>query len=375
MDKEYIQELLLKEHYGLLSPEEQEELNALLATSEEVREMREELQRDVPKGEAMEAMEAFDVNRNLAYIEHEVAVQRSRRRRQVWSSAAAVVLVLLGVAWLLLKPGGSEEAVLAANGDGPANGVTLKLADGKKIALSDSGRQTINLDAATLTANNRVLEYSGEGEAAGGWNTLTVPPKLDFQVKLADGTIVWLNSLSEIKFPFHFTDAKREVYIKGEAYFKVAQDAGKPFVVHTSSTSITVLGTEFNVNAYNQGIITTSLVSGKVAVSADERRVELRPGTEAVVHGMEEIRVQPLNADMIAWRSGTYYFADRPMREIAAMVERWHDVKVVMDNAAAGEQRFRVKLFRGRPLQTFIDNVNETGEVQLYWNNGVLHCK
>ncbi len=374
MDKESIQELLLKEHFGLLSPEEREELDLLLAVSEDARQMREELQRDVPKEEAMEAMGSFDVDRNLAYIEHEAAVQRGRRRRRVWMSAAAAVVLVLGGAWFLLKPGG-EEPALAANGAGKENGVTLKLADGKKIALSDSGRQTINLDAATLTANNRVLEYSGEGESAGGWNTLTVPPKLDFQVKLADGTVVWLNSLSEIKFPFHFTDAKREVYIKGEAYFKVAQDAAKPFIVHTSSTSITVLGTEFNVNAYNQGLITTSLVSGKVAVAADERRVELKPGTEAVVRGMEEIRVQPLNADMIAWRSGTYYFADRPMREIVAMVERWHDVKVVMDNAAAGEKRFRVKLFRGRPLQSFIDNLNETGEVQMYWNNGVLHCK
>lgn len=374
MDQEYIHDLILKEHYGLLTPEEQEELNVLLETSEEARRMREQIRHEVPKEEALEAMGYFDADRSLELIQHEAALARQRKRRNMMLGAVAVVLLALGGAWYLLTPHATQTIV-----ENPAKtgepGVTLKLANGQKIALNDSGSQTINLQAATITAHNRQLAYSGAENEGGGWNTLTVPPKLDFQVKLADGTIVWLNSISEIKFPFHFSDAKREVYIKGEAYFKVAPDAEKPFIVHTSNTSITVLGTEFNVNAYNQGIITTSLVNGKVAVAAEERQVELKPGNEAVVRGMEQIRVQPFDKDLLTWRQGLYYFKDAPFREIAAMLERWYDVKVVIDNAGAAEQKFRVKMHRGRPLQSFLDQLNETGQVTAYWNNGVLHCK
>ncbi|WP_119080135.1 FecR domain-containing protein [Chitinophaga alhagiae] len=373
MDHEEIQELILKEHYGLLSPEEQERLNALLAASEEARSLREEVRNAVPKEEALEAMEHFDVEKSYDLIQHEAALVRQRKRRNMLAGAVTVLLLVAGAAWYILSPGAAAGPEIAA-GEGGAAGVTLKLANGQRIALNDSGRQTITIDNATLTANNRQLEYNGEGDGS-GWNTLTVPPRLDFQVKLADGTLVWLNSISEIKFPFHFNETKREVYIKGEAYFKVAPDAGKPFIVHTSNTHITVLGTEFNVNAYNQGIITTSLVNGKVAVAAEERQVELKPGTEAVVRGEEQIKVQPFDNDLITWRRGVYYFEESPMREIAAMVERWYDVKVVMDNADVAGKVFRIKLFRNRPVQEVVDQINETGLVKMYWENNVLHCK
>lgn len=374
MDHEEIQELILKEHYGILLPEEQEKLDALLATSEEARRLREEVRKAVPKEEALEAMGNFDQARSYELIQHEAAIIRQRKRRNLLTGIAAVLLLAAGATWFLLSPRNAADPGMAS-ADGGAAGVTLKLANGKRIALNDSGRQTINLDNATLTANNRQLEYNGGADGGSGWNTLTVPPRLDFQVKLADGTVVWLNSISEIKFPFHFNDAKREVYIKGEAYFKVAPDAGKPFIVHTSNTHITVLGTEFNVNAYNQGIITTSLVNGKVAVAAEERQVELKPGTEAVVRGEEQIKVQPFDNDLITWRRGVYYFEESPMREIAAMVERWYDVKVVMDNADVAGRKFRLKLYRNRPVQDVIDVLNETGQVKMYWENNVLHCK
>ncbi|WP_343702415.1 FecR domain-containing protein [Chitinophaga sp.] len=374
MDHEEIQELILKEHYGILLPEEQEKLDALLATSEEARRLREEVRKAVPKEEALEAMGNFDEARSYELIQHEAAIIRQRKRRNLFTGVTAVLLLAAGATWFLLSPRNAADPGMAAP-DGGAAGVTLKLANGKRIALNDSGRQTIHLDNATLTANNRQLEYNGGADGGSGWNTLTVPPRLDFQVKLADGTVVWLNSISEIKFPFHFNDAKREVYIKGEAYFKVAPDAGKPFIVHTSNTHITVLGTEFNVNAYNQGIITTSLVNGKVAVAAEERQVELKPGTEAVVRGEEQIKVQPFDNDLITWRRGVYYFEESPMREIAAMVERWYDVKVVMDNADVAGRKFRLKLYRNRPVQEVIDVLNETGQVEMYWENNVLHCK
>lgn len=367
MDDQYIHDLILKEHYGLLNPEEQEELDALLANSEEARKMRDEIQRAIPKEEALDAMGYFDVDRSFDYIQYEAAMRR-RKRRMTYMGTAAVLLVLVAGAYLFFSPGNAP----TRPGMVQHTGITLKLADGRRIALQDSGSQTISLQSATLTSHNRQLEYSG---TESGWNTLTVPPTLDFRLKLADGTIVWLNSISEIKFPFHFNEGKREVYIKGEAYFKVAPNANMPFVVHTSSSDITVLGTEFNVNAYNQGIITTSLVSGKVTVSAGDEKVELEPGTEAVVRGGAELKVQAFNPKLSTWREGVYYFEDITMREIAAALERWYDEKIVIDNARAAGETFRLKLHRSHPLQSFLDQLNETGQVTLYRAEGMLHCK
>lgn len=371
MDEHHVLDLLIKEHYGLITAEEQEELDMMLANSEEARALREKV-RTTPKEEALAFMENANAEEaaelNIARYEALQAHKRTSRTRWIAAAAIAGAAVITFLLWPRQQQASQQLAHITPSG------LTLQLADGSTVVLKDSGQQTITSGNTQLSNNNRVLRFDGKQTDANGWNTLTVPAKLDYRVELADGSIVWLNSTTKMRFPFAFGNT-REVYVEGEAYFSIAQDATKPFIVHSGKASVQVLGTEFNVNSYNSNSITTSLVQGKVAVTVDKERTILQPGKELIASA-SGIKVQAFDQQItLGWRQGIHYFEDASMTEIATMVGRYFDVKMVMDSPAAAEQHFRGKMNRYQPLQNFIDQLNMLGNVQLYWKEGVLHCK
>ncbi|RPE14238.1 FecR family protein [Chitinophaga lutea] len=373
MDKHYIQELILKDHYGLLTPEEQDEFEILVEHYDEVKKMREELRSEVPVEEARNAITEFDPDQSYRHI---IAIRRARqiiRKRRLRQFAAALLLLLIGSAYILVTPARRAPAPFVA---APPHAVSLKLAGGQTLNLGDSSRREISLGNAVLNHHNRQLSFkTGNGGGVKGWNTLTVPPDQDFKVELADGTTVHLNSNSTLRFPFSFDSKAREVFIEGEAYFKVARDAHRPFIVHSGVTVIKVLGTEFNINGYLPGRIITSLVNGKVTVHADGEQVTLHPGSEAITRTGTPIKVQPNGPEALLWRDVAYYSEKSTVAEIAALVARRFNVKMMIDNPAAKNKTFRVKLCRDQDLESFIQCLNETTVVTLRWEDGILHCQ
>lgn len=371
----YIRELIIKEHFGIISGDEQLELDAILASSEEARLIREEIQQ-VPADDAREYLGNVNLQAGLDNVFERYHHKRSRRIRNRWLSAAAfLTAAALGTyLWFPGKNTPLRPQQIARVAEGSA---TLQLANGQVITMSDSGQQNINLQNTSVQNNNRVLKFDAQdAEGATGWNTLTVPPTLDYQVVLSDGTQVWLNSTSKIRFPFKFPGNQREVFIEGEAYFTVKQDATRPFIVHAGQADIQVLGTSFNVNAYKATQVITSLVQGKVAVLAGSNKLLLDPGKEVVAATGEPLTMRDFDEETtLAWRQGEHYFRDASIREIGEMMSRWYDVDLVIDNPEAGNMRLRGKLYRHRPLQTFLDQLNSLGLVQFYWKNNVLHCK
>ena len=373
----YIRELIIKEHFGLISEEEQLELDGILATSEEARKIREEVQ-EVPADDAREYLENVNLQAGLDNVYERYNTQRARRRNRNRLVSAAALLAAVAVGAYIWMPGKKatlqqpQQTAQAAQGS-----ATLQLANGQVITMSDSGQQHINLQNTSVQNNNRVLKFDvQDNEGATGWNTLTVPPTLDYQVVLSDGTQVWLNSTSKIRFPFKFPGDQREVFIEGEAYFTVKQDATRPFIVHAGQADIQVLGTSFNVNAYRATQVITSLVQGKVAVQSGTGKLLLDPGKEVVVATGEPLVMRDFDQQTtLAWRQGEHYFRDASIREIGEMMSRWYDVDLVIDNPEAGNMRLRGKLYRHRPLQNFLDQLNSLGLVQFYWKNNVLHCK
>jgi transmembrane sensor len=373
----YIRELIIKEHFGLISEEEQLELDGILATSEEARKIREEVQ-EVPADDAREYLENVNLQAGLDNVYERYNTQRARRRNRNRLVSAAALIAAVAVGAYFWMPGKKatlqqpQQTAQAAEGS-----ATLQLANGQVITMSDSGQQHINLQNTNVQNNNRVLKFDvQDNEAATGWNTLTVPPTLDYQVVLSDGTQVWLNSTSKIRFPFKFPGNQREVFIEGEAYFTVKQDATRPFIVHAGQADIQVLGTSFNVNAYRATQVITSLVQGKVAVQSGTGKLLLDPGKEVVVATGEPLVMRDFDQQTtLAWRQGEHYFRDASIREIGEMMSRWYDVDLVIDNPEAGNMRLRGKLYRHRPLQSFLDQLNSLGLVQFYWKNNVLHCK
>ncbi|MRG47981.1 DUF4974 domain-containing protein [Chitinophaga sp. SYP-B3965] len=372
----YIRELIIKEHFGIISEAEQLELDAILASGAEARKIREEIQ-EVPADDARQYLENVNLQAGLENVFERYNAQKARRRmRTRWVSAAAL-LAAVAVGAYLWMPGKKaslqpQQIARVANGS-----ATLQLANGQVITMSDSGHQNINLQNTNVQNNNRVLKFDAQDtEGATGWNTLTVPPTLDYQVVLSDGTQVWLNSTSRIRFPFKFPGNQREVFIEGEAYFTVKQDATRPFIVHAGQADIQVLGTSFNVNAYRATQVITSLVQGKVAVQSGSSKLLLDPGKEVVVATGEPLVMRDFDQQTtLAWRQGEHYFRDASIREIGEMMSRWYNVDLVIDNPEAGNMRLRGKLYRHRPLQNFLDQLNSLGLVQFYWKNNVLHCK
>ncbi|MGX5820007.1 FecR family protein [Chitinophaga lutea] len=373
-----IYQLLVKKHYGGLSPEEEETVEKILAEDPAARALLAEIQ-SVPEQEARDFASSLDPE---AAYEAMLAGESAARRRRIRIRAGGMLTAAAAVAaFLIFRPPGPDKkaAPPAITADVPEGAATLRLANGKVIAMSDSGQQSIAATGANVQNNNRSLKFDvhDDAPADAGWNTLTVPAKLDYQIELSDGTIVWLNSRTQFRFPFVFAAGQREVFIdNGEAYFKIAPNANKPFIVQTARGPVRVLGTEFNVNAYSPQKVVTSLVKGSVAVTADGRTEALRPGFEAVAATDRPLVVQDFDeVNTLSWREGIHYFASASISEIAIMLERWFDTPLIIDNPGVRSLQLRGKLYRNKPLQVFIDQINLTGVAEFYWKGGELHVR
>jgi ferric-dicitrate binding protein FerR (iron transport regulator) len=200
---------------------------------------------------------------------------------------------------------------------------------------------------------------------------------MDYKLMLADGTEVWLNATSKLRFPFNFTGDKREVYLEGEAFFNVAKNAAQPFIVHTEKTDIQVLGTTFNVSAYKNGINSTSLVSGAVATKTGTSTVTLKPGQEAILDNNDKVNIRKFDEDeVLAWMRGIYIFHNTSLKEIGSVIDRWYGVKVVFDSPAIADKRFTGGLEKIHKLDYFLETLKIVGNIEHeYDKNGVLHLK
>ncbi|TWW00417.1 FecR family protein [Chitinophaga pinensis] len=257
----------------------------------------------------------------------------------------------------------------------PSNNITLTTASGEVIALT--GDQTIKTDGALLKGKGSTLNFTTtEEKNNSSINTLTVPSGLDYQIRLDDGTLVRLNSETQMEFPFKF-GKHREITITGEAYLEVAPDASRPFIVHLpGGKDVTVLGTSFNVNAYEEQHAKVALVSGSVSLKTGADSVLLKPGTLATTLN-ENISIAPFDENFeLSWREGVFYIKSQRMEDVAKVLSRWYGKKVVIDDSTLATKIFTGKLNRKDPITTFLDNAKELLNFQYEIDNSnVLHLK
>lgn len=231
-----------------------------------------------------------------------------------------------------IRPGGNKAYLTLSDGseiilDNVSNGA-LARQGAAQITKLDSGQLSYNLKAIPKLSSN-IISY----------NTLTTPRGGQYRIILSDGTVVWLNALTSLRFPIAFAGKERRVEVKGEAYFEVAKNAAMPFIVKAGSSEIKVLGTHFNVMAYaDDKLIKTTLLEGRVEVSSDKHSssekkdsfVVLEPGQQAQLDRSNKIKV--MDADLeeaIAWKNGNFIFNNENLESILAKISRWYDVNVV----------------------------------------------
>lgn len=288
---------------------------------------------------------------------------RKKRRivRMVRLAVAATVALAIGAGVWMMQPArqtGQQQPQLADAK--PPGKVQLKMGDGRLVELGDA-KQTIQHGAdAQIVAGGSTLAYSGGTAAAAviRMDTLVIPRGIQFKLQLSDGTNVWLNAATTLRYPARFTGATRDVYVDGEAFFEVKSNATQPFIVHAGGNQLKVLGTSFNVNTYNAGV-TTTLTTGRLQVAAGGQQQLLDPGEQTVYdNGVLEKQTVDTQA-FTAWKDGDLLFYDASLEEIARYLGRNYDYDFEFNDKALEKLRFTLDMPRPANLQVALDVIRK----------------
>jgi ferric-dicitrate binding protein FerR (iron transport regulator) len=287
-------------------------------------------------------------------------------RRYRWA-AAAVLLLLGGSAWFLLQRAPEVKPPVTAVSDvAPAGArAMLTLADGSAVPLDSNGRQVIPQGHTTVYQSKGQLQYrTAGGASAAGYNTLTTPRGGFFQIALPDGSKVWLNAASSLKYPVAFNGKERIVELQGQAYFEIAANAAQPFKVKMNDgTEVQVLGTSFDIMAYaDESTVQTTLLEGAVSIHQAAARTILKPGQQAVLDPASHVlQVQAADVgQVIAWKTGFFEFANTDLTAIMRQISRWYDVEVVYEHKH-DKERFLGRISRRQPLSRILQLLEENG--------------
>jgi transmembrane sensor len=293
--------------------------------------------------------------------------------------AAAVLVVVAAASLLFVKnkkvvtPGRNYAKNINYRHDVKpgANKALLTLENGRQIVLNDVGVGTV-LKQGNITVSkqtNGLLEYkitSNTGStSAMAYNTISTPVGGQYSVVLPDGSKVWLNAASSLKFPTAFTGTERKVELTGEGYFEIAKNKHMPFKVKFNQEEVEVLGTHFNVMAYpDEEITRTTLLEGSVKISKNNVKRILIPGQQAI-YGLQTngFDITTVNTDeAIAWKNGLFLFHNENIKSIMKKIARWYDVDVYYQGAFAG-QEYGGRVSKSKNLSEILKNLELTGTI------------
>lgn len=326
-----------------------------------------------------EAHETVDTEKGLERFE-EIAYSKTTYRRLVpylKYAAAAIVLIGLGI---LFQQGffESTDAQLLVPVD---EVITLELENGTIKVIDEDGNTQIMDKDGTVVGSQKGTQLVYEGKAATEevvYNILTVPYGKRFDLLLSDGTVVYLNAGTKMRYPVTFLEgARRQVFLTGEAYFDVAKDPDHPFIVNAEELNVQVVGTEFNVSAYQEDETTAVvLVEGSVGLYQDGSELEgktsmfLEPGFQGTFgRANNNLSAKKVNTSIYtAWMSGELVFRNIPFDTILLKMERHYNVTITNQNRELGRERFNAS-FLDQPIENILRYFNETHEIQYHIEN------
>lgn len=363
---ERTEDLLVRWVDGELSDDERKEMEGLLAASAELRETLADYLKIRRSLLALRRDFRPDVEQRLRE-----AKRRRRRLRRVmrrWSYAAAVVLAAAVAGAFFLKRDLPQQSSLPAElawGQVPV----LVMPDGERRALPQNDTTVlwqeqegdIHIDSRTL-----IMEGETGEEREPVYYTVNIPYGGEYNLVLPDGTRIYLNAGTTLRYPDHFAGGSREIFLSGEAYLEVSRDTSRPFIVRTDDMDVRVLGTVFNVNAYPDGnYVRTTLVEGKVETSCGDERIVMKPGTQvAYDKATRQADYFPVDVrHFISWKDGYYDFRDMTLGELMQIFVRWYDVDVRFANPLLENLRFSGRLRRYEDVSELFEQLEYTGDV------------
>ncbi|SMD01954.1 FecR family protein [Pedobacter nyackensis] len=371
---ELISEYLCNE----LSKEEEAHLMRIIEKDEHKREILEYYKHTAPVQERLDYMDSLGIDAAWDKVRQRYDRKSGNSRNySILKYVAVLAIMVSSVAlWFFGKTDNKMIIPLAINKHlndvlPGGNVAVLVLSNGKKVRL-DSGKVTLEeRDGTHLSGNQGGLAYSND-EAPDKeevlYNTLIVPRGGTYNLKLPDGTSVWLNAMSELRFPLKFGTKERKVELIGEAYFEVAKNKNVPFKVHTRHQEIEVKGTHFNVNSYaDENFDITTLLEGSVKISAPSVPAKfwmLSPGEQAETNkktGQTLVAMGNMK-EAIAWKNGYFLFNDEKLESIMTKVSRWYDVEVVYEGKLE-EQSFLGQIERSKKISSLLKILELSGNV------------
>jgi len=311
------------------------------------------------------------IDRVVAADQDTALLVRMKRRRKVLfirlSAVACIILAFIFGKHLVLPPPAIEQQFrhdIVPGGDK----ATLTLADGKQVVLTGAnngklgqqGNAEINNSSDGYLSYNEIIQSKTEPLA---YNVLTTPPGGQYRLRLVDGTIVWLNAASSIKYPTAFPGTERQVVVTGEAYFDVSENAGKPFIVKAGTETIQVLGTQFNVKAYSdEPSVKTTLVEGSVKITGGQGSLLLKAGQQTL---LQKDHLSVVNANVeeaVAWKNGYFRFNSEDVESIMRKLARWYNIEVRYEGPKPTEQ-FSGTMSRSRNISEVLDHLSYSNSV------------
>ena len=360
---------LLRYTRGELSKEEEKGIEQVLSEVEGMNTLVGELKDKNRIEHEMHVIARFDTERALGKVKNRKQVKR--RGILPWIAAASVVVIAGVSAWILLSQEPDVDNLSVTEKFEPGKAiVTLEMASGLKYRLDTLSSVVRNNRVNVAFDNNDgVLKIKEQDSLADGttkeigYNTINVPYGGTYTVELCDGTKVYLNSGTTLEFPSRFDGKVRSVILKGEAYFDVARNVSKPFVVEVDEMKVKVLGTSFNVKSYvdEPGVYTT-LVEGSVAILRDgQPEKKIKPGEQAYYNkGVGTLSIAEVDVnEFTSWKDGLFYFKDIALEEILRIVSRWYDLEVFYMNQGAKSVIYSGKL----PMYSSVEDVLRKFEI------------
>ena len=387
MKSETIYEIMLSVLSEDATEDEHRLLNEWLACSEANRKQFEQV------GELYRSFETvgkqndseYDVEQAWMRVRNQTVEKKKKFNLKGWLPYAALVAILFSVGLYFMNRSAEQDWTVEVDVLKNINQPTLLLDNGERIPLK---QDSFSIQQGNMVIRNNLvgqLSYESDREQPSdeeklSWNHLVIPKGNAYELELADGTHVWLNAESELSYPTRFAGEMREVRLKGEAFFDVAKNPDCPFVVRTDEVAVQVLGTSFNVSAYqSEQMARVTLVGGSVAVKAKGGEEFRIVPSEQFCYNKESRKsgIRVVDTDLYtSWVKGEYIFKDAALEEIFNKLLHWYDFTVRYQNEQLKDKRFSLVIDRKISLEQLLELISFTSDVKLERSQGnIIYVK
>ena len=385
LDKEYISKIISDYLLGIISDEDNKVLNNWLKDSHNKMIFNKFsdpnfLNRKIEKYNRFNKGKAWDRILRESLIETQSSPKISSSNHFKITKLykyVALIFITVGIFMLFILKNNSIEKNLIAKVDNNPKGIVLTTSKGEMIIGNKD--TTLLLNNVNLSSSIHQLTYSLENNSENAileYNEIKIPKGATYKILLSDGTIVWLNSKTALKFPINFVGKTRDVYlVDGEAYFNVSKDVKKPFIVHFKKRDIKVLGTKFNVKSYqNNENDYITLVEGSIKLNAGINEVLIKPNEQVVINNkISKVTLKSVDANIFTlWRDNVYIYKDTSIENLFNDISRDFDIAIVYQDKALKDKRLSLKVDRNKSLESIVSAIAKASHLKIIIQGKIL---